>query len=173
MTINRIESWSDEAFESVANTFVREHSNIRNEFVEPIDKHIVHVHRSAQLYSNQMNEKLHRLNVLTLRSLMNFINTYLKLIGTYAFIYIYIIINYFLYEFGIISIFPFISLDDKFVEIVEKCTHFADAIARIDEGIEQIELLNISVIQQRSRLSSMGIICEEICARIEIGTIVN
>lgn len=82
MALNRIAAWSDAALETVSHTYVKEHLSIRDELVEPIDKHVVHVHKSVQFYSNQFNDKLHRKNFLTLRNLMDYIHTYLKLIGT-------------------------------------------------------------------------------------------
>lgn len=52
---------------------------------------------------------------------------------------------------------------------MKKCNHLADAIAKIDEAIEQIELLNISVKQQRLDVLSIVETCEELCAQIKIG----
>lgn len=86
---DRIAEWSTESLEMVANTFVREHLSIRDELVEPIDGHIVHVHKSVQFYSNQFSMKLHGKNLLTLRNLMDYIHTYLKLIGIYLLICIH------------------------------------------------------------------------------------
>lgn len=80
--LNVIRPWSDVALEAVAKTFVSEHLSIRTEYVEPIDKHAVHVHKSVQFYSNQFRAKLQRRNFVTLRNLMDYMHTYLKLIGT-------------------------------------------------------------------------------------------
>lgn len=53
--------------------------------------------------------------------------------------------------------------------VVEKCNHLADAIGKIDEAIEQIELLNISVKKQRVDVLSVASKCEELCAQIKVG----
>lgn len=53
--------------------------------------------------------------------------------------------------------------------VVEKCNHLSDAIGKIDEAIEQIELLNISVKKQRLDVLLVASTCEELCAQIIIG----
>lgn len=53
--------------------------------------------------------------------------------------------------------------------VVEKCNHLSDAIGKIDEAIEQIELLNISVKKQRLDVLLVASTCEELCAQIKIG----
>lgn len=64
---------------------------------------------------------------------------------------------------------PLQFLDEMNVCVVEKCNHLADAIGKIDEAIEQIELLNISVKKQRSDVLSVAERCSELCAQIKIG----
>lgn len=80
-TINRIGEWSDESLKMVSNKFICEHLAIRDELVHPINRHIVHVHRSAHFYSSQLYLSLHRPNFLSLRNLMDFVYTYMGLIG--------------------------------------------------------------------------------------------
>lgn len=59
--------------------------------------------------------------------------------------------------------------DEMNVCVVEKCNHLADAIGKIDEAIEQIEMLNISVKKQRSDVLTVAERCAELCAQIKIG----
>lgn len=48
---------------------------------EPIISHIVHVHQSLKHYTQQFLLKLRRKNFVTPKHYLDFINTYLKLIG--------------------------------------------------------------------------------------------
>lgn len=56
-------------------------SQIPESYREPIIAHIVHVHQSLKGYNMQYLMKLRRKNFVTPKHYLDFINTYLKLIG--------------------------------------------------------------------------------------------
>lgn len=59
------------------------HGQIPEIHREPIISHIVHVHQSLKHYTQQFLLKLRRKNFVTPKHYLDFINTYLKLIGWY------------------------------------------------------------------------------------------
>ena len=64
-------------------------------------------------------------------------------------------------------------LDERNGYVVEKCNRLADAIGKIDEAIEQIKLLNISVKELRLDVLAVAERCEALRAQIKIGNMNN
>lgn len=80
-SIDWVFPWPDQALFAVANTFLSEHPSIPELYKEVIATHVVHVHSSLVYYSAQFLLKLRRKNFVTPKHYLDFINTYLKLIG--------------------------------------------------------------------------------------------
>lgn len=80
-TIDWVFPWPEEALFAVAKTFLAGHPKIPEMHREPIINHVVHVHNSIKFYSADFLQKLRRKNFVTPKHYLDYINTYIKLIG--------------------------------------------------------------------------------------------
>lgn len=80
-SIDWVFPWPEQALYAVAKVFLAEHPRIPDEYKEGIVAHVVHVHSSIAYYSLEFLQKLRRRNFVTPKHYLDYINTYLKLIG--------------------------------------------------------------------------------------------
>lgn len=80
-TIDWVFPWPEEALFAVAKTFLAGHPKIPEMHREPIISHVVHVHNSIKFYSADFLQKLRRKNYVTPKHYLDYINTYIRLIG--------------------------------------------------------------------------------------------
>lgn len=93
-TIDWVFPWPEEALFAVAKTFLAGHPKIPEMHREPIINHVVHVHNSIKFYSADFLQKLRRKNFVTPKHYLDYINTYIKLIGE-CLMFVIIIVNFF------------------------------------------------------------------------------
>lgn len=80
--INWMQQWSDKVLIRVANVFLAEHPSIPETYQESIIGHVVHVHKSIHDYAREYWQKFGRMNFFTPKHYIEFIHSYLKLMGT-------------------------------------------------------------------------------------------
>lgn len=80
-TIDWVFPWPAQALHAVAQKFIINHPKVTKKYKEPVILHIVHVHSSLGFYSLDFLLKLRRKNFVTPKHYLDFISTYLRLIG--------------------------------------------------------------------------------------------
>lgn len=136
-SIDWVFPWPEQALFAVAKVFLTEHPSIPTLHRDAIVSHVVHVHRSLVYYSQQFLQKLRRKNFVTPKHYLDYINTYLKLI------------------------------EEKNTFIAGQCNRLAEGIAKIDEAAEEIELLSLTVADQRVNVIAAALNCEEMLVGIQ------
>ena len=84
-TIDWVFPWPQQALFAVARVFLADHPKIPEIYRDPIISHVVHVHQSVSFYTAEFALKLRRKNFVTPKHYLDYINTYLKLIGKFRF----------------------------------------------------------------------------------------
>lgn len=136
-SIDWVFPWPEQALFAVAKVFLTEHPSIPALHRDAIVSHVVHVHRSLVYYSHQFLVKLRRKNFVTPKHFLDYINTYLKLI------------------------------EEKNTFIAGQCNRLAEGIAKIDEAAEEIELLRVTVEEQRINVLAAAENCEQMLEGIQ------
>lgn len=80
-SIDWIFPWPEQALFSVATKYLGEHPSISELYKRDIVEHVVHVHNSVRDYSQQYLQSVRRKNFVTPKHYLDFISTYLRLIG--------------------------------------------------------------------------------------------
>jgi dynein heavy chain len=80
-TIDWVFPWPQQALFAVARVFLADHPKIPELYRDPIISHVVHVHQSLAHYTTEFALKLRRKNFVTPKHYLDYISTYLKLIG--------------------------------------------------------------------------------------------
>uniref|UniRef100_A0A8W7PMI7 AAA+ ATPase domain-containing protein n=1 Tax=Anopheles coluzzii TaxID=1518534 RepID=A0A8W7PMI7_ANOCL len=188
-TIDWVFPWPQQALFAVAKVFLTDHPKIPESYREPIIAHIVHVHQSLKGYNMQYLMKLRRKNFVTPKHYLDFINTYLKLIGTGR------IADERIIPVGSVGVFPpdTVTLEkgtragigweircydpsqvdepeEKDNFIMQQCSRLSDGIEKINEASLQIDQLSIIVEEQRKNVIEAADRCESMLAGIETST---
>lgn len=80
-SIDWVFPWPEQALFAVAKVFLAEYVKIPEQHRETVVQHVVHVHSSVGYYSLEFLQTLRRRNYVTPKHYLDFINSYLKLIG--------------------------------------------------------------------------------------------
>lgn len=83
-SIDWIFPWPEQALFSVATKYLGEHPSISELYKRDIVEHVVHVHNSVRDYSQQYLQSVRRKNFVTPKHYLDFISTYLRLIGMHT-----------------------------------------------------------------------------------------
>lgn len=83
MYINWYHSWSESVLFKVANVFLEGHPSIPECYRNDIIQHVVYVHNSLKLYIEQYSQQVNRRNFVTPKHYLEYIQTYLKLLGEF------------------------------------------------------------------------------------------
>lgn len=136
-SIDWIFPWPEQALFSVATKYLGEHPSISELYKRDIVEHVVHVHNSVIHYTQQYLQSVRRKNFVTPKHYLDFINTYLKLIGC-------------LPHKNISTSFLIIQITaEKNLFITSQCNRLSEGIAKIEEAAEQIEQLSALVEEQQ------------------------
>lgn len=84
-SIDWIFPWPEQALFSVATKYLGEHPSISEMYKRDIVEHVVHVHNSVRHYTQQYLQSVRRKNFVTPKHYLDFISTYLRLIGLYPY----------------------------------------------------------------------------------------
>ena len=108
-----------------------------------IVEHVVHVHLSVGAYSQEFQQKLRRINHVTPKNYLDFINAYTKLLRE----------------------------KDKFVQ--DQCTRLSGGLTKLIEAAEQISVMNEKLAVQKVAVTQKSEACEvllkDISAKTEMG----
>lgn len=80
-SIDYMRPWSEQVLTKVANVFLAGHPMIAENYLDGIVKHVVHVHQSVHIYSARFLTECDRLNVVTPRHYLEYIQTSIRLMG--------------------------------------------------------------------------------------------
>lgn len=80
-TIDWIFPWPEQALLAVAKVFLADHPKIPQMHREGVISHVVHVHNSIKFYTLEYLQKQRRRNYVTPKHYLDYINTYIRLIG--------------------------------------------------------------------------------------------
>lgn len=80
-TIDWIFPWPDQALLAVAKVFLADHPKIPQVYRDSIITHVVYVHNSIKFYTLEYLQKQRRRNYVTPKHYLDYINTYIRLIG--------------------------------------------------------------------------------------------
>lgn len=136
-SIDWVFPWPEQALFAVARRFLADHPSIPTEHRDSIVSHVVHVHRSLDIYSLKFLQQLRRKNFVTPKHYLDYIATYLKLM----------------------------SEKNKF--ITGQCNRLAEGIAKIDEAAVQIDALSQMVEVQRVNVLAAAQMCETMLVGIQ------
>lgn len=88
-SIDWVFPWPEQALFAVVRRFLQEHPSIPFMHKDNIVSHVVYVHTTVSFYTMQFLLKLRRKNFVTPKHYLDFIHTYLKLVGKFCFHKIY------------------------------------------------------------------------------------
>lgn len=83
-SIDWIFPWPEQALFSVATKHLGEHPSISEMYKRDIVEHVVHVHNSVIYYTQEYLQSVRRKNFVTPKHFLDFIGSYLRLIGWLA-----------------------------------------------------------------------------------------
>lgn len=81
-TIDYMQPWQEQVLIKVANVFLAAHPLIDETYLDEIVSHAVHVHQSMHTYSQRYRIEYRRWHFVSPRHYLEFIQTYIRLIGT-------------------------------------------------------------------------------------------
>lgn len=160
-SIDWIFPWPEQALFSVATKYLGEHPSISELYKCDIVEHVVHVHNSVRDYSQQYLQTVRRKNFVTPKHYLDFISTYLRLIGTNS----TSSLGFFSSNFSNQKISA-----EKNLFITSQCNRLAEGIGKIEEAAEQIEQLSSLVEEQQKDVIKAAESCEEMLVGIQICT---
>lgn len=80
-SINFMHPWCEQVLIKIANVFLAEHPIITGNHLNKIIEHVVHVHKSMNKYTYRYSHELNRLNHVSPKHYLEFIQTYINLMG--------------------------------------------------------------------------------------------
>lgn len=80
-TIDYMQPWQEQVLIKVANAFLAEHPLIDEIYLDEIVNHTVHVHQSMHIYAHRYRTKCKRWYFVSPSHYLEFIQTYIRLIG--------------------------------------------------------------------------------------------
>lgn len=136
-TIDWIFPWPKQALKSVARGHIIDNRKIPDDFKEPINDNVVHVHESLRHYTKEFLQILRRPNYVTPKHYLDYVTTYIRL------------------------------LDEKSSFITRQIVRYSDGIKKIDDASAQIDLLRAEVEETKSEATNAAIECDKVMAEIE------
>ncbi|KAF4798840.1 Dynein-1-alpha heavy chain, flagellar inner arm I1 complex [Turdus rufiventris] len=132
--------WPAQALCAVAQSFLGKNPRIPPEHFQSVIDHIVMVHESVGSFSKKFLEKLRRINHVTPKNYLDFLNTYAKL------------------------------LDEKNEFILEQCKRLDGGLVKLKEAAVQLAELNIKLAEQKIVLTEKTAACEALLRDIKKNT---
>eukprot|EP00731_Ephydatia_muelleri_P035324 Em0114g8a len=143
VSIDWFTAWPKQALTAVATHFLSENELIPDTHRDSIVEHVVHVHLSVGSYSQEFLQKLRRINHVTPKNYLDFINAYTKLLRE----------------------------KDKFVQ--DQCTRLSGGLTKLIEAAEQISVMNEKLAVQKVAVTQKSEACEvllkDISSKTEMG----
>nr|XP_046467282.1 dynein axonemal heavy chain 10 [Neodiprion pinetum] len=135
-TIDWLFPWPEQALYAVANVVLRDNPKIPETYRDLIVQHVVHVHMSIGQYTAEFLTKLRRRNYVTPKHYLDFINTYLNLLG------------------------------EKKEYIMGQCNRLSGGLTKIAEASETLASLNAILAVQRVKVAEQTRNCEQLLSSI-------
>uniref|UniRef100_U3K3Y5 Dynein-1, subspecies f n=1 Tax=Ficedula albicollis TaxID=59894 RepID=U3K3Y5_FICAL len=132
--------WPAQALCAVAQSFLGKNTRIPPESFQSVIDHIVMVHESVGNFSKKFLEKLRRINHVTPKNYLDFLNTYAKL------------------------------LDEKNEFILAQCKRLDGGLVKLKEAAVQLAELNIKLAEQKIVLTEKTAACEALLRDIKKNT---
>ncbi|EDV22455.1 uncharacterized protein TRIADDRAFT_50643 [Trichoplax adhaerens] len=135
-------AWPRQALFAVASVFLGEGHNksVPDEHRQQIIEHVVYVHKSVQEYSREFLQKLRRINYVTPKNYLDFINTYTRL------------------------------LEEKDQSLHEQCQRLEGGLTKLIEASEALKELNQKLEIQKVAVTQKTIACERLLEEISTRT---
>jgi dynein heavy chain len=139
-SIDWFSAWPRQALEAVATHFLAENDQIPENYREMVVAHIVYVHLSVGDFSTSFKQKLRRVNHVTPKNYLDFINRYADLL----------------------------KQQDK--QVLDQCQRLSSGLTKILEASEQLSVLNEKLEVQKVAVTEKSEACEALLVDITAKT---
>nr|WAW84832.1 axonemal dynein heavy chain 10 [Halisarca dujardinii] len=139
-SIDWFSAWPRQALEAVAAHFLAENDQIPGTHMEAVVAHIVHIHLSVGDFSTSFKQKLRRINHVTPKNYLDFINRYADLL----------------------------SQQDK--HVLDQCQRLSSGLTKILEASEQLSVLNDKLEVQKVAVTEKSEACDVLLVDITAKT---
>uniref|UniRef100_A0A1X7UR28 AAA+ ATPase domain-containing protein n=1 Tax=Amphimedon queenslandica TaxID=400682 RepID=A0A1X7UR28_AMPQE len=139
-SIDWFTAWPRQALHAVASQFLAENDKIPEDLRQQVVEHVVHVHLSVGQYSKEFLAKLRRINHVTPKNYLDFINTYTKLLQE----------------------------KDKFVQ--DQCQRLSSGLTKLIEAADQIKVMNEKLEVQQVAVKQKSEACDTLLEDITTKT---